>query len=102
MCMPSGSPEQIGAERLRHADAVAGIEMRARRKQRHRVAAVAEMLAHHRGVGLEAAAGQDHGVGGQRLAVAKPHAGDRAILGDQRIGGAAEAEGDAGLARGAA
>ena len=34
----------------------------------------AEMLAHHRGVGLEAAAGEDHGVGGERLAAGEPHA----------------------------
>ncbi len=34
----------------------------------------AEMLAHHRGVGLEAAAGQDRGVGRERLAGIEPHA----------------------------
>ena len=74
--------------------------MRARREQRHGIAAFAEMLAHHRRIGLEAAAGEHDGIGGQRLAGGEADAGDRVILGDQRIGRAAEAEDDTGLARG--
>ena len=94
---------EIRAERLRHADAVAGVEMRARREQRHAAAVRAEMLAHHRGVGLEAAAGEDRGVGRKRLAGGEPHARDRAVVvGDQRLRRAANAEDDAGVARGAA
>src|SRR5688572_32511575 len=43
--------------------------MRAWREQRHLFAARTEMLAHHLLVGLEAAAGQDHGVRRKRIAV---------------------------------
>ena len=91
---------QVGAERLRHADAVAGVEMRARREQRDRVAAVAEVLAHHRSIGLEAAAGEHHSIGGQRLPGGEADAGDGVILSGQRVDGTTEAEHNAGLARG--
>jgi hypothetical protein len=92
---------QISAQRLRHADAVAGVEMRARSEQRHSVAAFAEVLAHHRGIGLEAAAGEHGSVSGQRLSRGETDTGDGAIRGLQRVGGTAAPEDHTGLACGA-
>ncbi len=46
------------------ADAVARVEMRARRDQRHRFAARPEMGAHHLAVGRKAAAGENDRIGG--------------------------------------
>ena len=91
----------VRAERPRHRDAVAGVEARARRQQRDALPARAEMLAHHVAVALEAAAGEHHGVGGDDLAAAHPHAADRAALADQPFRRAGVAQHYARVLRGA-
>ena len=87
----------------RHADAVAGVEARARRDQPHRLGARAEMLAHHRGVALEAAAGENDRVRRdvRRAACVTCEAADAAGLRDDRARRAAMADRDAGRAGGA-